>query len=78
MKKCPPIETDVVESTTPPTETPPEQPTPEPYTYTELNEVMYAKQSVNVRSIPNADGEKLGGLSQNDEVHVTGQCVETF
>lgn len=87
------VETDVVESTTPPTktptdvptseptevptETPTEQSTPEPYTYTELNEVMYAKQSVNVRSIPNAEGEKLGVLAQNDEVHVTGQCVET-
>lgn len=96
-------ETDVVESTTPPTETPTETPTeaptsepteaptetptevpaeqptetPEPYTYTDLDQVMYAKQSVNVRSIPSADGEKLGGLSQNDEVHVTGQCNES-
>ena len=86
-------ETDVVESTTPPTEaptetpteaptnepteTPTETPTPEPYTYTDLDQVMYAKQSVNVRSIPNADGEKLGGLNLNDEVHVTGQCNES-
>ena len=65
------------EPTEVPTETPTEQPTPEPYTYTELNEVMYAKQSVNVRSIPGVDGEILGALNLNDEVHVTGQCVET-
>lgn len=47
------------------------------YTYTDLNETMYAKQSVNVRSLPCKDGEKLGGLNLNDEVRVTGQCVET-
>ena len=27
--------------------------------------------------MPNTDGEKLGGISQNDEVKVTGQCNET-
>lgn len=66
-----PTETTTQESTPEPTEM------PEPYTYTDLDQVMYAKQSVNVRSIPSADGEKLGGLNVNDEVHVTGQCVET-
>lgn len=66
-----PTETTTQESTPEPTET------PEPYTYTELDQVMYAKQTVNVRSIPSVDGEKLGGLNLNDEVHVTGQCVET-
>lgn len=62
-----------------PTEVPAEQPTetPAPYTYTDLDQVMYAKQTVNVRSIPSADGEKLGSLSLNDEVHVTGQCNES-
>lgn len=47
------------------------------YTYTDMDATMYAQQTVNVRSLPNTDGEKLGGLSTNDEVKVTGQCVET-
>lgn len=47
------------------------------YTYTDMDATMYAQKTVNVRSLPNADGEKLGGLSTNDEVRVTGQCVET-
>ena len=47
------------------------------YTYTDLDKVMYAKQSVNVRDLPSADGNKLGGLSAAEEVHVTGQCNET-
>lgn len=47
------------------------------YTYTDMEATMYAQQTVNVRSMPNTDGEKLGGLSTNDEVKVTGQCVET-
>lgn len=78
-----PTEVPASEPTEAPTETPTEVPaeqsteTPEPYTYTELDQVMYAKQSVNVRNIPSADGEKLGGLNLNDEVHVIGQCNET-
>ena len=47
------------------------------YTYTDMDATMYAQQTVNVRSLPNTDGEKLGGLNTNDEVKVTGQCVET-
>ena len=47
------------------------------YTYTDMDATMYAQQTVNVRSMPNTDGEKLGSLSTNDEVKVTGQCVET-
>ncbi len=47
------------------------------YTYTEMDATMYAQQTVNVRNLPNTDGEKLGSLSANDEVKVTGQCVET-
>ena len=47
------------------------------YTYTDMDATMYAQQTVNVRSMPSTDGEKLGGLSTNDEVKVTGQCVET-
>lgn len=47
------------------------------YTYTDMDATMYAQNTVNVRNLPNSDGEKLDGLSTNDEVKVTGQCVET-
>lgn len=47
------------------------------YTYQELNQVMYASQSVNVRSLPGKEGEKLGGLTNGEQVTVTGQCNET-
>ena len=47
------------------------------YTYTDMSATKYAKQSVNVRNLPSTDGEKLGGLSTNQEVTVTGQCNET-
>ena len=47
------------------------------YTYTDMSATKYAKQSVNVRNLPSTDGEKLGGLSTNQEVVVTGQCNET-
>ncbi|MBO5292489.1 MAG: SH3 domain-containing protein [Lachnospiraceae bacterium] len=47
------------------------------YTYTDMDATMYAQQTVNIRSIPDTDGEKLGSLSANDEVKVTGQCAET-
>lgn len=78
-------ESEVVEETTPEQAEEPEvtiEPTetvePEPqYTYTDLSQTMYAKQSVNVRSLPSTDGEKLGGLSNAQEVAVTGQCNET-
>ncbi|MBP3543644.1 MAG: SH3 domain-containing protein [Lachnospiraceae bacterium] len=47
------------------------------YTYTNMDATMYAQKTVNIRSMPNADGEKSGSLSTNDEVKVTGQCTET-
>lgn len=47
------------------------------YTYKSLNKTMYATQSVNVRSIPSTEGNKLGGLSYAEEITVTGQCNET-
>ncbi len=47
------------------------------YTYNDMDSTMYAQRTVNVKSLPSTDGEKLGGLSTNDEVKVTGQCVET-
>lgn len=48
-----------------------------PYTYTDMSATMYAQQTVNVRDLPDTKGNKLGGLSTNDEITVTGQCNET-
>ncbi len=47
------------------------------YTYTEMNETMYAKNAVNVRNLPSTNGTKLGRLKKNNEVAVTGRCNET-
>lgn len=47
------------------------------YTYTDLSNTMYAQSSVNVRTQPSTDGEKVGSLFTNQEVTVTGQCNET-
>lgn len=69
-----PTETPVTE--TPATAAPTATPAPA-YTYTDLSATMYAKSAVNVRSLPSTDGERVGGLSTNQEVTVTGQCNET-
>ena len=54
------------------------QPSEEPeYSYTDLNQTMYASQSVNVRSLPGTNGERVGGLSTAQAVTVTGKCYET-
>lgn len=47
------------------------------YTFKDMDATKYAKSSVNVRNMPGTDGEKLGSLSFNQEVKVTGQCNET-
>lgn len=80
------------ESETVPTETPAESPAPavEPttapvestavntgYTYSELNQTMYAKSAVNVRDLPNTDGKKIGSLKASQEITVTGKCDQT-
>lgn len=44
------------------------------FTVTELNATKYATQSVNVRSGPSTDYDKIGGLTTNQEVQVTGQA----
>lgn len=67
---------EVPEATSEPTA----EPIPEPqvvYTYTDISATMYATQTVNVRNLPNTDGEKIGSLSTNQEITVVGQCVET-
>ena len=79
------------ESETAPTETAPaESPAPavEPtaapvettnagYTYSELNQTMYAKSAVNVRDLPSTDGKKIGNLKASQEITVTGKCDQT-
>ena len=47
------------------------------YTYTDMSATMYATQTVNVRTLPSTDGDKVGSLSTNQEIAVTGQCNET-
>lgn len=81
------------ESETAPTETAPaESPAPavEPtsapvestavstgYTYSELNQTMYAKSAVNIRDLPSTDGKKIGSLKASQEIIVTGKCDQT-
>lgn len=47
------------------------------YTYKDFSQTMYASGAVNVRNNPDTSGEKLGTLSANQKVEVTGQCNET-
>ena len=65
-------ETAIAEKTPEPTAEPQQQ-----YTYTDMSAAMYATQTVNVRNLPSTDGEKVGSLSTNEEITVTGQCNET-
>lgn len=81
-----------VEPTEAPTETPAESPAPAVestaapvettavstgYTYSELNQTMYAKSAVNVRDLPSTDGKKIGSLKASQEITVTGKCDQT-
>lgn len=63
-----------VESAPEPSATPEPEPT---YTFTDMSATMYARQTVNVRTLPSTDGEKVGSLSTNQEITITGQCNET-
>lgn len=47
------------------------------YTYSELNQTMYAKSAVNVRDLPCTDGNKIGSLKASEEITVTGKCDQT-
>ena len=90
-EQIPEATTEPVEETTnePETETtetvepePTEEPAPESepqaiYTFTDMSATMYAQQTVNIRDLPDTDGNKLGSLSTNDEITITGQCNET-
>ena len=54
----------------------PETSEPE-FTVTEVSKTLYAVQSVNVRSGPSTDYDKIGGLTTNQEVQVISRCNET-
>ena len=56
------------------TETSPKEDNVSTYTVTDMTKTMYAKQSVNLRSGPSTDYEKVGSLTTNQEVTVTGQA----
>lgn len=47
------------------------------YTYSELNQTMYAKSAVNVRDLPSTDGKKIGSLKASQKITVTGKCDQT-
>ena len=47
------------------------------YSYSGMNQTMYASQSVNVRNLPSTDGDRVGGLSATQAIAVTGKCNET-
>lgn len=68
-----PVVTDdpVVEPTPEPTTTP--EPTPTPIAVTEMNATKYAIQSVNVRKGPGTEYDKVGGLTTNEAITVTGK-----
>lgn len=47
------------------------------FTFSDLKRTRYATTSLNVRNLPSIEGEKVGGLSTNQKVKITGQCNET-
>lgn len=47
------------------------------YTYTELDETLYAQTSLRVRDQPLVEGSQIGGLYRNQEIKATGRCNET-
>lgn len=47
------------------------------YTYTELDETLYAQTSLRVRDQPGVEGSQIGGLYRNQEIKATGRCNET-
>lgn len=84
-----PMESETVPTETAPAESPAStvEPTAEPvettaaadagYTYSELNQTMYAKSAVNIRDLPSTDGKKIGSLKASQEITVTGKCDQT-
>ena len=56
------------------TEAPVDEASVPEFTVIDLNATKYAIQVVNVRSGPSTDYDKIGGLTTNQEVQVTGQA----
>ena len=54
------------------TATPEVEPAAVVYRYTDMNQTMWTKSSVNVRDLPSTDGNKVGSLKGGQEVTVTG------
>ena len=71
-----PETTTEVETTTVPETTTVEE-TTTALTVTALDKTMYVKSSVNVRSGPSTDFDKIGSLSKGKEVKVTGKSDQT-
>lgn len=63
----------LAEETKPVEETKSVEETKPSYVITEMSKTMYAATSANVRSEPAKNSNKLGTLSKNDEVSVTGK-----
>lgn len=76
-----PETTTEIETTTVPETTVPETTTVEEtttaLTVTAIDKTMYVKSSVNVRSGPSTDFDKIGSLSKGKEVKVTGKSDQT-
>lgn len=70
-------ETTTTQETTTKEETTTEEETTKALSIIELNKTMYAKSSVNVRSGPSTDYDKIGSLSKGKSVKVTGKCDQT-
>ena len=49
----------------------------EAFTFEDITQEMYTTASINVRSLPSIDGEKIGGMLVNEKVQITGRCKET-
>ena len=76
-KTTTPEETTAEETETAETDTEQTAEAEQQYTYTDMSATMYATQTVNIRTAPSTDGEKVGSLSTNQEINITGQCNET-
>ena len=72
-------------STPVPTVEPTPVPTPAPdpkieengFTFTVMNRTMFTTANLNVRSLPQVEGEKIGMFHKGAEVQVSGRCEET-
>ena len=70
-------QTEIIENTVTESEVVEETPIQQELQVKELHQTMYAKQSVNVRKGDSTDYEKIGSLSFNQQVKVTGQSETT-